>query len=81
MLDTRSETCSYKADTRRLRTKIKPKKGTRTKEKSNSRKLKAVPRLIALMGLQPPGQVVEAAKLLEQQAQQVEQAWLNPRAK
>ena len=61
--------------------KIKPTKGTRTKEKSNSRKLKTVPRLVALMGLPPPEQVVEAVELVEQQAQQVEQARLNPRAK
>ena len=44
------------------------------KEKYNSRKLKAVPRLDVLMGLRPPGQVVEAVELVEQQAQQVEQA-------
>ena len=49
------------------------------KEKTNSGKLKkTVPRLVALMGLPPPGQVLEAVELKEQQAQQVEQAGLNP---
>ena len=48
--------------------------GDSNEREINSRKLKAVPRLDVLMGLPPPGQVVEAVELVEQQAQQVEQA-------